>query len=129
MEKMTQLDKMLADTKVDALRLPYTNEENSVKFGQRLLPTLIDEIAQSDPKRLLGMMPRTAVPEDGFVDITYRGFATAVNACAWWLDAHLGRNANHQTIAYIGRLDMLYHIVTIAALKAGHTVWSTLPFD
>ena len=118
---------MLADTMVDASRRPDTNEETSVKFGQRLLPTLIDEIAQSDPERLLGMMPRTAVPEDGFADITYRGFATAVNACAWWLDAHLGRNVNHQTIAYNGRLDFLYHIVTIAALKAGHAVWPNSP--
>ena len=123
---------MLADTigaMVDAPCLPYANEKTSVKFGHRLLPTLIDEIAQYDPERLLVMESRKAFPEDGFVCITYKGFATAVNACAWWLDAHLGRNANHQTIAYTGRLDLLYRIVTIAVLKAGYTVWSSLPSD
>ena len=36
----------------------------------------------------------------------------------------LGRNLAHETLAYVGPLDLMYHIVTLAAVKIGHTVRS-----
>ena len=90
--------------------------------GQRLLPTLIEEIACSDPERPFAAIPRTADPEDGFDDISFHCIAKAIDKCSWWLESKLCRDSAHETIAYIGSLDLMYHIVTLAALKTGHTV-------
>jgi len=92
--------------------------------GQRLLPTLIDEIARSDPERPFAAIARTTKPEDGYDDVTFYRFAKAIDRCAWWLENKLGKGAGHETIAYIGSLDLMYHIVTLAAVKTGHTVRS-----
>ncbi len=98
----------------------YAND--TPNYGQRLLPTLIDEIAYSDPDRIFAAIPKTAKPEDGFDDITFYRFAKAIDRCAWWLENKLGKGKTHETIAYIGSLDLMYHIVTLAAAKTGHTV-------
>jgi len=103
----------------------YAND--TPNYGQRLLPTLIDGIAHSDQDRIFAAIPKTAKPEDGFDDITFHRFAKAIDRCAWWLENKLGKGKTHETIAYIGSLDLMYHIVTLAAAKTGHTVWSILP--
>ena len=70
------------------------------------------------------MLPRTANPEDGFDEINFARLANAINRCSWWLEMELGRDLAHETIAYVGPLDLMYHIVTLAAVKIGHTVRS-----
>lgn len=93
-----------------------------VEYGKRLLPTLIDDTARDDPGRIFAVIAKTVDIEDGFIDVSYRRLSTAINSCAWWMETKLGRNLNFATIAYIGPLDLLYHIVTLAAIKTGNKV-------
>ncbi|KAL9027102.1 MAG: hypothetical protein Q9196_004324, partial [Gyalolechia fulgens] len=97
--------------------------EHRVDHGQRLLPALIDDIARSDPERLLAVVARTANPKDGYDEIDFFRFRRAVDGCSWWLEAQLGKDAARQNIAYYGSLDLMYHIVTLAAVKTGHTAY------
>lgn len=99
------------------------HEEHRVDYGQRLLPTLIDEIARTDPDREFAIIPKTARPGVGYIEISFLRFARAIDACSWWLEVELGTDTARQTIAYYGPLDLMYHIVTLAALKVGHTAY------
>ncbi len=92
--------------------------------GQRLLPVLIDDIARTDPHRVFAAIPKSANPKDGYEDITYHNFSTAINRCSWWIEKEIGKGSDFETVAYIGPLDLLYHIFTFAAIKTGHKVIS-----
>ena len=58
--------------------------------GQRLLPTLVDQLSTSDPDRVFLSYPSSPRPKDGYRDVTYEEFAAAVNRCSWWLEKNLG---------------------------------------
>lgn len=104
--------------------LPNGNNdpEPPKRCGQRLLPSIIDEIAFTDAKRTFALVPKTANPEDGFTEIDFGCFARAIDACAWWLQRELGGPFTPKTVAYLGPLDLMYHIVSLAATKVGHVV-------
>ncbi|KAI1461664.1 hypothetical protein F4805DRAFT_412942 [Annulohypoxylon moriforme] len=89
-------------------------------LGERLLPSFVDEIALSDPSRVLYSMAKTKNPEDGFEDIDARSFASAVNRLSWYIDEHLGRGQGFPTVAYIGPQDLLYAITVLACIKTGY---------
>lgn len=94
-------------------------------FGRRLLPTLVDGIAVSDPNRPLYSMSKGPSPSDGFEDISVGTFARAVDRCAWFLHETLGSSGWTQqkpfpTLAYMGPQDTMYAILTLAANKAGY---------
>lgn len=90
--------------------------------GQRLIPTLIDSIADSDPKRLFVSVARSKDLSDGFRDVTYQGFSRAVDRCSRWMERQLGRSQNFKTITYMGPFDLRYPIILLAAVKTGHKV-------
>ncbi|KAI2470038.1 hypothetical protein F4781DRAFT_421566 [Annulohypoxylon bovei var. microspora] len=89
-------------------------------LGERLLPSLVDEIALSDPHRLLYSVARTKNPADGFRDIDIKSFACAINRFSWYIDEHLGRGQGFPTLAYIGPQDLLYAISVLACIKTGY---------
>jgi acyl-coenzyme A synthetase/AMP-(fatty) acid ligase len=93
--------------------------------GRRLMPTVLDEVAESDPQRVFVSVPKSASLADGFEDITFSTFAKAVNKCAWWIREQLGEKSMPKTMLYMGPLDVRYLIIILAAAKAGHMV-STL---
>lgn len=99
-----------------------SNVEIPVDCGKRLLPAVLDEIALTDPERVFASIPQTSKIADGFNDISYRDFARAVNACAWWLKKEIGDHFEPQVLAYLGPLDLRYLIIITAAAKAGHIV-------
>lgn len=90
--------------------------------GKRLLPTLIDQIAQENAERIFCVVPKSLNPEDGVRDVSYRDLAQAINRCSWWIRQELGEGVDFATIAYLGPLDLMYHILTIAAIKTGFKV-------
>lgn len=90
--------------------------------GQRLLPTLIDERALSSPDDTFVAIPKSVDLKDGYRDISYGAFSTAVNQCARWLERAFGIGQEHETIGYIGTSDLLYPIIAIAAVKTGYKV-------
>jgi len=70
--------------------------------GKRLLPQLVDDVARSNPDRIVYSVALSADISRGFRDITARGFADAVNKTSWWLHKTLGKSDKFATIAYIG---------------------------
>ena len=93
-----------------------------VNAGKRLLPVLIDEIAASDPERVFASMPQTNDPSAGFRDVTFVHLSKAIDRCSWWVKEQLGCSNSFETVAYIGPLDLLYHILALACVKTGHKV-------
>ncbi|OGM49197.1 hypothetical protein ABOM_004142 [Aspergillus bombycis] len=88
--------------------------------GRRLMPAVLDEVAESDPQRVFVSVPRSSNLADGFKDIPYGTFAKAVNKCAWYLREQLGEDSIPKTILYMGPLDVRYLVIILAAAKAGH---------
>ncbi|KIL93894.1 hypothetical protein FAVG1_02456 [Fusarium avenaceum] len=88
--------------------------------GNRLLPSLVDEIAVTDPGRVFYSVTKTQDPADGFQDITAAEVARGVNRCAWHIEHHLGRGENFPTLAFIGPQNPIYAIVVLACIKTGY---------
>ncbi|KAI0144537.1 hypothetical protein GGR57DRAFT_325304 [Xylariaceae sp. FL1272] len=96
--------------------------------GARLLPSLIDEIASSDPERILYSITRTGDPADGFLDISAAVFARAANRCAWFIHKLLGGpGKDFPTVAYMGPQDITYAILVIACHKTGYAALFNSP--
>ena len=91
-------------------------------YGQRLIPTLIDDIASSDPERPFVSIPKSTDPREGFVDVSFHAFAGAVNRCALWMEEEIGTSSEFETLFYYGTQDLLYPIILLAAVKTGHKV-------
>ncbi|ROW01433.1 hypothetical protein VPNG_07604 [Cytospora leucostoma] len=89
--------------------------------GERLLPTIIDELAREDPDRPWASIPRDDYDlSQGFADISYAGLANAVNKLAWLIEGSIGRSDSFETIAYLGTPDIRYHMMQMAVCKTGH---------
>ena len=94
--------------------------ESTPDYGQRLLPSLIDEIAHQDPERPYVSIPRTTNPQDGYRDISFSSFARSINRCSWWIEEQIGRGWNFETIAYMGPQDLIYAILVLSSIKTGY---------
>ncbi|KAH9983958.1 hypothetical protein F4779DRAFT_612381, partial [Xylariaceae sp. FL0662B] len=98
------------------------------KVGERLLPSLVDEIALSDPCRIFfSVLTKTNDPADGFLDITAKTFAQAVNRCSWYIEKNLGRGRNFPTLTYLGPQDVVYGILVLACIKTGYKLLLVSP--
>jgi thioester reductase-like protein len=95
--------------------------------GQRLLPSLVDEIAQSDPHRVLYSIPKSKDISDGFQDIDATTFARAVDRCSWYLETNLGRGHGFPTLTYMGPQDLVYPILILACIKTGYKLLLNSP--
>ncbi|KAI5917609.1 hypothetical protein F4810DRAFT_704756 [Camillea tinctor] len=81
-----------------------------VGVHQRVLPSLVDNIALTDPSRIL-----------------YSAFAHAVNRCSWFIEKNLGRGQNFPTLAYMGPQDLVYAILILACNKTGYRLLLNSP--
>ncbi len=93
-------------------------------IGKRLLPVLIDQYALEEPQRSWASIPKDDDDiSKGFQEVTYRQFAKAINKASWWLEAQLGpSHESFETIAYVGPKDLVYPVLTMAAVKVGRKV-------
>ena len=73
-----------------------------IDYGHRLLPTLVDEYARTDPDYVFALVPKTADFKDGLREITISAFARAVDEVASRIDSRVGKCTSFDTIAYIG---------------------------
>ncbi|KAL9046301.1 MAG: hypothetical protein Q9214_000832 [Letrouitia sp. 1 TL-2023] len=101
--------------------------ETQPDYGRRLIPVLVDERARNGWQQPFTSIPRSSDPNDGFVDISYRQFANAVNRCAWWMQRNLVRSQPSVTVAYTGPSDIRYGILTLAAIKTGFKLFLPSP--
>ena len=91
-----------------------------VIYGQRLLPSLIDEVASIDPQRRFLSFPKTTKYSQGLRFITVSEYARSINRAAWWLEKTLGKPTGFPTVAYIGVHDARYFILAVACMKVGY---------
>ncbi|KUI57302.1 Linear gramicidin synthase subunit D [Cytospora mali] len=89
-------------------------------YGSRLLPTVINETAASQPGLTYAYMPISNRLSDGFKAITFSDVATATNYMAAWIHHNLGLSTSFQTIAYMGPGDLRYVVIFLAAVKCGY---------
>ncbi|KAL8806333.1 MAG: hypothetical protein Q9200_005078 [Gallowayella weberi] len=98
-------------------------------IGQRLLASVVEQRAQNEPNRPWAMIPRSEDLTTGFIDITYRQFANAIDRAAFWLERVLGESQQpFETFAYVGQKDIRYPIIAVAAVKSGRKVLLPSPF-
>ena len=91
-------------------------------FGQRLLPTVVDDHAARDPSRVYGSYAVSNDISDGFRQVTMVQMANAINFVAWWIKEKIGTSSTFETIAYMGASDFRYPILIVAAIKCGFKV-------
>lgn len=99
------------------------------EVGDRLLPSLVDYIARTDPERVFCSFAKTTDPADGFQDVTYRVFARANDRLAWYLEEKLGRGEDFPTLLYMGPQDVMYAVVILGTIKAGYKALLNAPID
>ena len=73
-----------------------------IDYGHRLIPSLVDEYARTDPDYVFALVPKTADFKDGLREITISAFARSVDEVASRIHERLGKSTTFDTIAYIG---------------------------
>jgi hypothetical protein len=81
----------------DTWRFP----EPGVRYGERLLPHIVDEEAAKRPGRILGMIPKSSDISKGWTKISTKALANSINLIASWIDEQIVRTGTTQTVAYI----------------------------
>ncbi|KAL3459645.1 putative NRPS-like enzyme [Aspergillus heterothallicus] len=93
----------------------------SLEDEPRLLPSLLDCRAAYTPDLVWAKFPVSPTSyEEGFRTATYAQMRNAVDRVAWLLTERLGPSTTFETLAYMGPGDLRYHIVLLAAVKAGY---------
>ena len=119
-----------------------------IPYGRRLLPQVLDQIADAEPSRVYARYACANALEDWdtngtnpYRSLTFADVAKAVDRVAWWLDENLGsrtgeanghengaQNLNwlerneFETFAYSGADDLRYAFLLMAAIKTGRKV-------
>lgn len=99
-----------------------TAPKHEPRYGRRLLPLVLRELAETNPDRLYAVIPKTSSVEDGFIDITVGDLSRCVDFMAHWMSDHLGLSGRFETLCYIGISDLRGVIVFFAAVLCGYKV-------
>lgn len=76
--------------------------DNSIEYGRRLIPQILDSLASTEPNRVLYSIASFGDNSHNFHDITALNLARAVDKTAWWLKSHVGESTSIRTVGYIG---------------------------
>ena len=90
--------------------------------GSRHLPVAIDIVAKNNPTRAWACIPKSSNLSDGYYDVSFRDFANAINRAAWFIESKFGKSTAFEPVGYIGKPDMRYHVLAMAAAKTGYQV-------
>jgi len=91
--------------------------------GRRLMTSIIDDLANSNPQKTFMSIPAGDSVTDGQRDISYGEIAQAINRSAWWIIDTLGKGVDFPSIAtYLYPMDFRHVILTLGAIKAGYQV-------
>ncbi|KAK4186651.1 hypothetical protein QBC35DRAFT_412198 [Podospora australis] len=93
----------------------------------RLVHLIPDQLAAEVPEYPLFSYPKTNSPKDGFIDISARQFANAINRTAWYLLDLLGPPKNFESIGYMGTNDIRYFFFMFGAIKVGYKMCFVSP--
>lgn len=96
---------------------------NEKAYGRRLMTTIIDGFAISNPGKPFMSIPAGEEVIDGQRDVSYGTMANAINRCAWWITCTLGEGVDFPPIAtYMSPMDFRHAILTLGSVKAGYKV-------
>ncbi|KAH7347005.1 hypothetical protein BKA66DRAFT_614447 [Pyrenochaeta sp. MPI-SDFR-AT-0127] len=90
------------------------------QYGKRLIPTIIDNNARTQPDRACFSIPRSEVLQNGFRDISWRTYANAINKTAHFISKEIGRSTSFDAVMYLGFPDLRAFIVLVALIKTGY---------
>lgn len=88
----------------------------------KLIINAIEEKAIWTPNDTYMRYPGEDWETKGFRSMSWYNYASAINKVAYWLNDHLGKATNNDTIAYFGPNDPRYAILVPAAIKTGRKV-------
>ncbi|KAF8857823.1 acetyl-CoA synthetase-like protein [Acephala macrosclerotiorum] len=91
-----------------------------VPYGRRLIPTLVDEIAQNDPSKVFASIPKSFDLKEGYVYVTYDKLSRAINRAAAFLEGKFGKSTTFETLAYLGPFDIRYFVLICSACRVGY---------
>lgn len=74
----------------------------TTEYGKRLIPQILDNLASTEPHRIVYSLATFSDDSHEFLHISARTFANAVNRTAWWLRKRAGKPTSIQTVGYIG---------------------------
>ncbi|KAL4926552.1 transferase family protein [Aspergillus undulatus] len=97
------------------------SDPDSVPYGRRLIPQIMDSLAIADPGRIVFSL--TTLLADNtleFRHISARQFTKAVDKTTWWLHNQVGKPDSVQPVGYIGPHDLRHVLLTYACVKAGY---------
>jgi acyl-CoA synthetase (AMP-forming)/AMP-acid ligase II len=95
----------------------------NVDWRNELVPDIVDHLAKVSPDAPYAMYPNSPTTyDDGYLTVTYKDFANAINGFAWWLNETLGPSENFDVVAYVGPNDIRYAALLLGAVKAGYVV-------
>ncbi|KAJ8132621.1 hypothetical protein O1611_g996 [Lasiodiplodia mahajangana] len=100
---------------------------NAPRYGERLIPNIIDDIAANDPLRVFASIPLTEDLAGGYLDVSYQSVANAINRACWWLSETLGLANTAEVFSYMGPNDLRYPIFLVAAIKCGYQMMLPSP--
>ena len=95
------------------------------QYGRRLIPHIVDDLARSDPERIVYSFPKSQDVSQGFRDVSARELAHAVDKVAWWLHNEIGKSSSFETIGYIGPRELRNHITLWVRLTRRQTTFDT----
>jgi acyl-CoA synthetase (AMP-forming)/AMP-acid ligase II len=90
--------------------------------SKRLLLTSVDDAAENEPDRRFAVIPKGLELSDGFMNMSMKELARAVNCMAWWIESVIGEGKPRETLAYMASNDVRYVIFLLACQKTGHQV-------
>lgn len=74
----------------------------SENYGKRLIPQILDNVAATDPDRIVYSIAKSADISQGLQHITAKQFAEAVDKTAWWIQSKVGKSTTLEAVGYIG---------------------------
>lgn len=91
----------------------------SVKYGKRLIPHILDDLATAEPDRIVYSIAISSDISRPFRHVSARSLAKLIDKTAWWLQSQVGKTTEIQTVGYIGPHDLQHILLTCACVKAG----------
>ncbi|KAL1796164.1 hypothetical protein ACET3X_004704 [Alternaria dauci] len=89
-------------------------------FGHRLIPQIMDQLARTQPDRVVFSIAKPSNAGLELRDISAHAFAKAVDKTAWWLRHQVGESTSVRPVGYIGPHDLRHILITYACVKVGY---------
>lgn len=92
--------------------------------GHRLLPSVLDALADKEPEKVYAYLPRSQAVSDGFEQVTMKQMARGVNFLSCELYRCLGDADGFPTLAFTCDFDIRFAMMILAAAKNRRKVMS-----